>query len=141
MSFTCRPDRRLIRTAFRSNRFVLVEIVAPAAARRSTRDPINVGFVVDRSGSMGGEKIRFARQAVEQGIASLHDEDRFSIVAYDDATEIVVPSTQADAGARRDAVRRLASVDARGASRSPRTRHRATWTVSCSSPTGSRTSA
>ena len=78
MTFDVRPDRRLIRPAYRSNRFVLVEIDAPPARREHGRPPVNLAFVLDRSGSMGGQKIALAKQAVEDSIARLHDDDRFA---------------------------------------------------------------
>ena len=39
MSLTVRSDRRYIRTGYRSNRFLLAEIEAPAAARREGARP------------------------------------------------------------------------------------------------------
>jgi Ca-activated chloride channel family protein len=114
MNFTARPDRNLIRPTYRSNRFVLVDITAPAAQRTPTRDPLNVAFVLDRSGSMEGSKIDLARQATDAAIGSLSEQDRFAVVVYDDRVDAVVESTSATATARRAARESLAAVDARG---------------------------
>jgi Ca-activated chloride channel family protein len=114
MTFDVRPDRRLIRPTYRSNRFVLAEVTAPAARSERARPPVNLAFVLDRSGSMGGEKIRLAKQAVEEAIARLHDDDRFAIVVYDDKIDVVVPGTLATPDARRTALDRLREIDARG---------------------------
>ena len=47
---TARADRRLIRPDRRSERFVLVELAAPAAASRpDRRAPGNLAFVIGRS--------------------------------------------------------------------------------------------
>ena len=53
---TCRTDRALIRAGGRSERFVLVELEAPTVARDASRrrPPVNLAFVIDRSGSMQG---------------------------------------------------------------------------------------
>jgi Ca-activated chloride channel homolog len=112
--FTTRTDRCLIRPTARSHRFVLVEVTAPSAARQRERAPVNLAFVLDRSGSMSHGKIELARQAIEEALGRLDGRDRFSIIAYDDVVETVVESTPASAEARRNAVDRLARIDARG---------------------------
>lgn len=114
MTTTVRTDRKLIRPNFKSNRFVLAEITAPPSRREHGRPPVNLAFVVDRSGSMNGDKIRLAKQAVEASIARLHDDDRFAIVVYDEQIDVVVSSTRATAEARRTAVARLKEIDSRG---------------------------
>jgi Ca-activated chloride channel homolog len=70
--------------------------------------------VLDRSGSMGGEKIVVARQAVEHALRLLEPQDRFSLVVFDDVVDVVVASTPASGEAKRHALRELAKVDARG---------------------------
>lgn len=111
---TARADRRLIRANGRSRRFVLAQITAPPATRRTERLPVNLAFVLDRSGSMSGPKIELAKRTVSEALAHLGERDRFSIVVYDDVVDVVVESTPASPEARRDALARLAPVDARG---------------------------
>jgi len=111
---TARADRRLIRPNHRSHRFVLIELTAPPATQRRERAPVNLAFVLDRSGSMSGAKLALAKQAVEEALARLDTRDRFSIVVYDDVIDTVVESTPASAEARRNAIDRLARVEARG---------------------------
>jgi Ca-activated chloride channel homolog len=111
---TARADRRLIRPIHRSHRFVLVEVTAPPASRVQERAPVNLAFVLDRSGSMSGGKLQLAKQAVEEALGRLDPRDRFSIVVSDDVVDTVVESTLASAEARRNAVARLATIDARG---------------------------
>ncbi len=111
---TVRADRRLIRPTTHSRRHVLVEVTAPSAPRTSGRAPVNLAFVIDRSGSMGGDKIELAKAAVREALATLDDRDRFSIVSYDDRVDLVVGSTNASAEARRNAIAQLATIDARG---------------------------
>jgi Ca-activated chloride channel family protein len=112
--FTARTDRRYIRTSGHSQRFVLVDITAPAIRSDRPRPPVNLAFVLDRSGSMAGDKIRLARSAVEASLARLHATDRFSLVVYDNVVDVVFPTTPATAEARRTALARLAEIDARG---------------------------
>ncbi len=55
------------------------------------RVPINLSLVVDRSGSMRGDKIDYAKKALDYVIDQLGQEDRISIVQYDDGVEVVCP--------------------------------------------------
>lgn len=114
MSLTVRADRTLIRAQGGSVRHALVEITAPDAPSRATRAPVNVALVLDRSGSMGGQKIALARMAVEHALRLLRLTDRFSLVVFDDEVEVVVGATLGRAEAKRNALRRLAEIDARG---------------------------
>ena len=45
-------------------RYALVSFDAPEAPAKEGRRPVNVALVLDRPGSMGGEEIRLAREAV-----------------------------------------------------------------------------
>jgi Ca-activated chloride channel family protein len=109
-----RADRRYIRSAHRSERFVLVELEAPAAPQQPTRDPVNLAFVLDRSGSMSGQKIELAKRAIETAVDRLLPTDRFAIVCYDDRIDVVVDGTNASREAKTNAIERLRSIDARG---------------------------
>jgi Ca-activated chloride channel family protein len=114
MTVTVRQDRRFIRTGYRSNRFLLTEIEAPSAARRpSGRPPVNLAFVVDRSGSMSGPKLATARDAVQDAIGRLSADDRFAVVVYDDQIDVVAESALASDDARRRAMDALRRIEAR----------------------------
>ena len=114
MNVTLNTDRLLIRAAGRSTRYLHVSFTAPAASPRADRRPLRVAFVVDRSGSMAGEKIRLASQAVDAAVRMLQPEDVFSVVVYDDRVDVVVPATHATTNAREMALDRLAAIHARG---------------------------
>jgi Ca-activated chloride channel family protein len=109
-----RSDRRFIRSAHRSERFVLVELEAPPAPHQAQREPVNLAFVLDRSGSMSGEKLALAKQAIETAVDRLLPTDRFAIVCYDDRIDLVVETTSASREAKTTAIDRLRAIDARG---------------------------
>ena len=112
-----RSDRQLIRAHGRSERFLLVDVVAPTVAPDPSRrrPPVNLGFVLDRSGSMGGQnKLGLARQAVLEAIHRLEAPDRFAAVVYDNEIDVVLGSVVADGESRRVAADRLRAVEARG---------------------------
>ena len=71
------------------DRYVLVTLRTPPevparekAPTKSGREPINFTAVLDVSGSMSGEKINQAREAVRQALARLQDGDIFSLVTF-----------------------------------------------------------
>jgi Ca-activated chloride channel homolog len=114
MIMSVRTDRSLVRASAHSARYALASIVAPRAERAHTRGPVNVAFVLDRSGSMGGQKIELARRAVDHALQLLQSTDRFSLVVYDSEIDVVVESTLATPEACTGARARLASIGARG---------------------------
>lgn len=71
--------------------YVLIE-TQPASQMIQVRMPVNVCFVLDRSGSMKGEKIERLRQAVVKAIELLDQQDSLAIVIFDHRTEVIVPA-------------------------------------------------
>jgi len=114
MDINLKTDRSLIRANGGSNRYLLARFTAPASPQRRDRPPVNVAFVIDRSGSMGGQKIALAKEAVRMAVSLLRPSDRFAVVTYDEAIDVVTPSTPATAEAKRHAARALGRVAARG---------------------------
>src|SRR5215813_14072231 len=114
MTINVQTDRSLVRAAGNSVRYALLSFAAPDSPRTAAREPIDVSFVIDRSGSMGGRKIDLARKAVVQALRMLRASDRFSIVVYDQEVDVLVPSTSASAEALRNAATQVARVQARG---------------------------
>jgi Ca-activated chloride channel family protein len=73
-------------------REVIVQV--EVEARKSDdarRAPMNLAIVLDRSGSMEGAKLEKARQAAAMAVDKLGDDDIFSLVTYDDQTDLLIP--------------------------------------------------
>ena len=73
-------------------REVIVQV--EVEARKSDdvrRSPMNLSVVLDRSGSMEGAKLEKARQAAAMAVDKLNDDDIFSLVTYDDQTDLLIP--------------------------------------------------
>ena len=58
------------------------------------RAPVNVAIVLDKSGSMDGEKIIKAREAAKMAIRRLNKNDIVSVVLYDSTVRVIVPATK-----------------------------------------------
>jgi Ca-activated chloride channel homolog len=113
MKITVQTDRSLVRASSHSTRYALASIVAPRVERAHARNPVNVAFVLDRSGSMNGSKIKLARRAVDHALRLLRSDDRFALVVYDSEIDVVVESMPATHSACEHARARLASIEAR----------------------------
>ncbi|RXK55567.1 VWA domain-containing protein [Oleiharenicola lentus] len=59
---------------------------------REARPPVNLALVIDRSGSMSGDKIDRAREAALELVSRLGPDDIVSLIAYDSGVETLVPA-------------------------------------------------
>jgi Ca-activated chloride channel family protein len=89
-------DRKVL-PAGKTERVVLKISLEPDQVVRdeANRAPVNLALVLDRSGSMSGEKIEQAKEAAIQAIRRLGATDRISIVAYSNHAETIVPAQSA----------------------------------------------
>ena len=71
---------------------VLLELTAPDAPHADSRPPAAVQVVLDRSGSMDGERLDAAKRALIALIDRLDPSDRFGIVAFDNEVQVVAPA-------------------------------------------------
>ena len=64
-------------------------LIANPPSLASSDDPLpkDLIFVLDQSGSMGGEKIEQAKEALQFILRNLNPEDRFAVLAFSDVTE------------------------------------------------------
>ena len=75
---------------------------------RGERTPVNVSIVLDRSGSMSGDKIARAKEAAVMAINRLRADDIVSVVTYDHNVNVVVPATKLND--RYDIIRRIEKI-------------------------------
>src|SRR4051812_42009098 len=68
--------------------------------RRELRPPVNLALVIDRSGSMNGDKIARAREAAIEAVRRLAPDDIVSLVAYDTSVRTLVHAQRVGDGRR-----------------------------------------
>jgi len=61
---------------------------------QSERTPVNIAIVIDKSGSMGGNKIEQAKEAAIMAVERLNEDDYVSIITYSDRVDVLIPSTR-----------------------------------------------
>ncbi|MBA3937902.1 MAG: VWA domain-containing protein, partial [Planctomycetes bacterium] len=77
--------------------------------------PRELTLVIDRSGSMNGEKIAQVRAAANQIVAGLGNGDRFNLIAYNEGVDLFAPApVLKDADSERAARAWIASLLAQG---------------------------
>jgi Ca-activated chloride channel family protein len=76
---------------------VLVKITPPEPQVQGQRPALNLGLVLDRSGSMAAHnKIAYAREAAVFAVQELLPGDRVSVTVFDDRVQTLAPNAPAD---------------------------------------------
>lgn len=91
--------------------FLYLELQGATAPADDKRVPLNISLVLDRSGSMQGDKIAFVKKAAQFVIDNLAAEDHLSIVQYDDQIDVVSPSARVQN--KQELKRRVDQIEAR----------------------------
>jgi Ca-activated chloride channel family protein len=91
------PSRPAVRADGACTLDLLVAVTPPAAAPNAARPPLNLGLVIDRSGSMGeARKLGYAKEAAAFAVRELGGADRVSVTIFDDRVETIVPNDVPD---------------------------------------------
>lgn len=92
--------------------YLMARLMAGPALKTSQRRPLNLGLVIDRSGSMTGDKLAFTRHAAQFLVQNLGADDLLSIVLYNDVIEVLMPPEPV---AHKDLInQRIAAIKASG---------------------------
>ncbi len=80
--------------------YVLLEAMPTSMAPGMGTQPVNFSLVLDRSGSMAGEKLRHMKEAAKLVVDRLSAQDLLSVVVFDDQepADLVVPSAPVQDG-------------------------------------------
>lgn len=76
--------------------------------------PLDLRFVIDRSGSMRGAKISAVKDALRKVVASLTDQDTLTIVSFASDFKVDLPATRMGRGAQARAITVIADLEANG---------------------------
>ena len=107
------PATSLFRETIGADHYLLASVTPPASGDSAAPPAREMVFVIDNSGSMGGESIRQAKQSLDYALAHLGPQDRFNLIRFDDTLTVLYPETvPADESHVRDARAFVARLDA-----------------------------
>lgn len=113
---TVRPridvDRAVLPAETTERAVVKVGLDCRELPRRDRRPPVNLAIVIDRSGSMAGEKLARAREAALEAVHRLAPDDIVALIAYDTTVQTLVSARRVGDG--RHLEEAICSIEAGG---------------------------
>lgn len=83
-------DYDVIKVGVTQKIYLMARVISGAAVNQHKRRPLNLSLVIDKSGSMAGDKIDYTRQAAQFMVQNLGVSDTLSIVLYNDTVETLL---------------------------------------------------
>ncbi|GAB4163295.1 MAG: VWA domain-containing protein [Roseiflexaceae bacterium] len=114
LTLTAQSDRQQIASEVASQRMIEWEIRAQAQPSKA-RAPLNLALILDRSGSMSGDKLNYVKQAAKHVLDLLEAQDRVAIIAYDDRVTTISSSVLVTAAARQQLKTQIDTLQTGGA--------------------------
>lgn len=115
---TLRMEGRLGHSTLAAGRsaetFVHLDLTTDVETKAASDVPVNLSIVIDRSGSMQGQRMSNALSAARGMIGRLRNGDTVSVVAYNTNSTVVVPPTTLTDLTRTDVSLGLRDIEARG---------------------------
>ncbi len=92
--------------------YMLLEAIPQGTAATTTKLPLNLCLVIDRSSSMRGDRLLQVKEAAQRIVEQLGSQDYFSLITFNDRADIVIPAQRVNN--RQDLKTRISSVEAAG---------------------------
>jgi len=93
--------------------FLAMTTVECPAYEQENRVGVDIVCVLDRSGSMAGDRISLVRKAIRRLIRNLQDQDRIALIAFDTQVDLLLPFTNMTADGKRNAKNIIGALDSR----------------------------
>lgn len=91
-----------------------VSITAPKVVQNTQRMPLNIGLVIDRSGSMGHIPMEHAKVAAIKVIEKLHADDYCTVAIFDTKVDVLADGMLMNAANKQVTIQRIQAVMSRG---------------------------
>ena len=113
VSVVVAPERKVLASDRPETAVVKVGLTG-AALPAGDRPAVNLALVLDRSGSMQGDRIAKAREAAIAAVNRLDERDYVSVVVFDDRIDVLAGAQTASEANKAAIVEKLRTVEARG---------------------------
>ncbi len=113
VSVVVAPERKVLASDRPECAVVKVGLTG-AALPAGERPAVNLALVLDRSGSMHGDRIAKAREAAIAAVERLDERDFVSVVVFDDRIDVLAGAQTASEANKAAIVEKLRMVEARG---------------------------
>lgn len=115
VTLTVEAENSILPAGNAQEAMVRIAISAPAPARQPRLvKTVNLAVAFDCSGSMSGGKIVHARQAAQNALEQLGENDFFSLVIYNHSARVLIPATRVTESAKRELAAVIGSIPAGG---------------------------
>ncbi len=92
IQLTCLSNKTAVPVMDKAQLLYVLSEITPGGFAPNVRLPLNFALVLDRSGSMAGEKIRIMREAVKNIIDQLDPTDVISVITFESTTQVLIPA-------------------------------------------------
>jgi len=82
-------DRSMLPAESEGTGYLKIALIPALIKHAESRPPLNIAIVLDRSGSMGGQKIADAKAGVIEAMNHISSNDRLSFIVYDNDVQTV----------------------------------------------------
>ncbi|MCZ7535031.1 MAG: VWA domain-containing protein [Acidimicrobiia bacterium] len=96
MDAKLRIDHQMLAVEQEHGVHCMLELQMPEA-HVDDRTPLSISLVIDRSGSMSGEKLDVAKECARYLTRRLSGDDHLALITYDDSVDLVAPLAPVDA--------------------------------------------
>jgi Ca-activated chloride channel homolog len=93
-------DKNLVSREANTERILEFRVQAPISSKENNRPSLNLALVLDRSGSMSGEKLEYVKQAACHVLDQLKEQDQVALVVYDDGIQVLAHNIKVTNGNR-----------------------------------------
>ena len=93
--------------------YLRLSLKSLSSGKRERRNPVNVAIVIDRSGSMQGDRIAAAKEGARVALSRLSPDDTIALVAYNHVVDVLSPAAPLR-GSRDSLLRAIDNLEADG---------------------------